>query len=242
MSSAWDEVALEDLSLAIQDGPFGSNLKSSHYVDRGVRVVRLQNVGVGQFIDDDRAFIGEDHFARLKKHQCLPGDVLIATLGDPIVRACVQPESVPVALNKADCLQLRCDPRRAVPEYVARCLNSDVFQRRVSLLAHGQTRLRVNLGSLRKQTIPLPPIEEQQRIAAILCSADQLRAKRRATLAQLDFLNQSIFLDMFGRSAENNSRFESSALRDLTSKIGSGATPTGGSASYMRLACLSFGA
>lgn len=46
--------------------------------------------------------------------------------------------------------------------------------------------------------IPLPPLPEQRRIAAILDQADTLRTQRRAALAQLDSLTQSLFLDMFG--------------------------------------------
>ena len=46
--------------------------------------------------------------------------------------------------------------------------------------------------------IPLPPLDEQRRIAAILDHADALRAKRRQVLAHLDTLTQSIFHDMFG--------------------------------------------
>ena len=47
-------------------------------------------------------------------------------------------------------------------------------------------------------TIPLPPLDEQKRIAGILDAADALRAKRREALGQLDTLLQSTFLDMFG--------------------------------------------
>ena len=46
--------------------------------------------------------------------------------------------------------------------------------------------------------IPLPPLEEQKRIAGILDAADALRTKRRETLEQLDQLAQSTFLEMFG--------------------------------------------
>ena len=52
--------------------------------------------------------------------------------------------------------------------------------------------------------IPLPPIEEQTRIAEILDKADSLRTKRQATLAKLDSLTQSIFLEMFGDPSTNS--------------------------------------
>jgi len=65
----------------MSDGPFGSNLKSEHYVDKGVRVIRLQNIGVGSFVNDDAAYISEGHFDRLRKHECRPGDILWPAAG-----------------------------------------------------------------------------------------------------------------------------------------------------------------
>ena len=55
--------------------------------------------------------------------------------------------------------------------------------------------------SLATLPTPVPPIEEQRRIADILDRADALRAKRREALALLDDLTQSIFLDMFGQDS-----------------------------------------
>jgi type I restriction enzyme S subunit len=63
--------------------------------------------------------------------------------------------------------------------------------------------------------LPFPPPSEQRRIAAILDKADELRAKRRAALAKLDSLTQSIFLDMFGDPISNAQSWPMNTLADL---------------------------
>jgi type I restriction enzyme S subunit len=90
--------------------------------------------------------------------------------------------------------------------------------------ARGAAQLGVNATTLKSLRIPLPPIPEQRRIAEILDKADALRAKRRAALAQLDTLTQSIFLDMFGDPATNPKGWHVSALEDVASTA-SGGTP-----------------
>lgn len=62
----------------------------------------------------------------------------------------------------------------------------------------GTSQPQITQESLRRISIPIPPIEEQRRIASVLDSADALRTKRRQALEKLDTLTQSIFLDMFG--------------------------------------------
>jgi type I restriction enzyme, S subunit len=67
----------------------------------------------------------------------------------------------------------------------------------------GATVKGITQEKLSKFKIPLPPLPEQKRIAKILDAADALRAKRRESLAQLDALIQSTFLDMFGDPVTN---------------------------------------
>lgn len=63
--------------------------------------------------------------------------------------------------------------------------------------------------------VPLPSLDEQRRIAEILDKADALRAKRRAALAQLGTLTQSIFLDMFGDPVTNPKGWPRNSLNVL---------------------------
>lgn len=72
--------------------------------------------------------------------------------------------------------------------------------------------------------IPLPPPAEQKRIAGILDAADALRAKRRESLAQIDTLLQSTFLDMFGDPVTNPMGWGDSVTMGEVSYIASGLT------------------
>jgi type I restriction enzyme S subunit len=82
----------------------------------------------------------------------------------------------------------------------------------------------LSVKQIRDIAVPLPPLPEQRRIAEILDKADTLRAKRRAALAQLDTLTQSIFLDMFGDPTTNPKGWPIAPLEAL-GEISTGKTP-----------------
>lgn len=89
-------------------------------------------------------------------------------------------------------------------------------------LGNGATFKEVSKAVVARIEIPLPPLPEQRRIAEILDKADALRAKRRAALAELDTLTQSIFLDMFGRPINDESRWRTKPLAEACEKITDG--------------------
>ena len=73
----------------------------------------------------------------------------------------------------------------------------------VSPFITGTTRGKLTQAGAAEIPIPLPPLPEQRHIASILDKAEALRTKRRATLARLDTLAESIFLEMFGDPITN---------------------------------------
>ena len=91
---------------SITDGPFGSKLKTEHYTQSGPRVIRLQNIGDGEF-RDEKAHISQEHFETLKRHRIYGGDLVIAGLGESLPRACIIPDYVGDAIVKADCIRFK---------------------------------------------------------------------------------------------------------------------------------------
>lgn len=181
-----------EIALKMSDGPFGSNLKSEHYVASGVRVVRLQNIGVGKFLDEDRAYISDEHFGSLAKHECLPGDVLVGTLGDPNLRACLQPEWLKRAINKADCVQIRPNTSIALPEYTVALINQPSVERLAQGLMLGQTRTRISMGRLRDLAVPIAPIGKQELFAQIVQKIGRHRQVIFAAVASANALFSSL--------------------------------------------------
>lgn len=162
----YPSIKLNSIIESAVDGPFGSNLKSEHYVEEpGTRVVRLQNIGVGEFLDNDRAYVSNHHAASLASHVVRSGDLIVASLGDkrhPIARACIYPDFLPAGIVKADCFRIRLDSKIAINHYVMQALNSSMLAPRITAATQGVTRDRINLGSLLCINIPAPPLSFQR--------------------------------------------------------------------------------
>lgn len=121
------------------------------------------------------------------------GSILLAMYGATVGRMAFL--GIDAATNQAVC-NIRPDPTRADARYVFHCLQSQInhFLSR----AAGGAQPNISQGIIKETRVPLPPLDEQRRIASILDKADTLRRKRKRAIDLLDSLTQSIFLDMFG--------------------------------------------
>ncbi len=121
----------------------------------------------------------------------------------------------------SDCTSVEpINPSLVSPRYVFHFLKS-IEATVISSFRRGAAQPHVYARDLQEIMIPLPPIEEQRRIASILDAADALRTKRRQALAKLETLSQAIFIDMFGDPMVNPRNLPVHPLRDLI-KLSSG--------------------
>jgi type I restriction enzyme S subunit len=149
---------------SITDGPFGSKLKTEHYTRSGPRVIRLTNIGDGEFVDA-HAHISDDHFSTLKKHRVFSGDIVIAALGEKLPRACLIPETVGPAIVKADCIRFKPSEEHS-RKFLNYAMNWEGTQKRTASIVHGVGRPRLNLSEIKSILLPIAPPDEQRRIVA----------------------------------------------------------------------------
>ncbi len=179
-------VRLGDTLLYASDGPFGSNLKTEHYTDKGARVIRLQNIGKGEFLDDDKAFISEEYYLKLNRYALRSGDIIVAGLGDEthaIGRACRIPTNFGPAINKADCFCLRANPVVIEPEYLFYFLNSPYARHQVQQCTQGTTRFRINVTNLKTINVPLIDRSGQLSSCSVLRALNHAHTQAKAEVA-----------------------------------------------------------
>lgn len=97
--------------------------------------------------------------------------------------------------------------------YLKRALELSIVE--MESQVHGATMKHITRGKFLANQIPLPPLEEQRRIASILDQADELRQKRQQAIEKLDQLLQATFIDMFGDPASNPKGWNLGKLGDV---------------------------
>lgn len=147
-----------------------------------------------------------------------PGDILFNATNSPelVGKSAFFPGYDEPAVFSNHFLRLRPREAKLDGRYLARWLVLQ-FQRRVfqSMCRQWVNQATVGRDSLLGLRMPLPPLAEQRQIAKVLDRAESLRAKRRAALAQLDTLTQSIFIDMFGDPVVNQRGWPLKKLADV---------------------------
>ena len=122
-------------------------------------------------------------------------------------------------------------PIRPGPEldkrYLLHFLRQPAQVAKAASLATGANLPRLSPKVLAEVAVPVPPLDSQRRIAGILDAADEVRAKRRQSLALLDSLAEAIFLDMFGDPMANPMNWPVVRFGDLLSgSLRNGVSPS----------------
>ncbi|PAK12951.1 hypothetical protein CJO66_21710 [Burkholderia ubonensis] len=150
------------------------------------------------------------------------GDILVSTVRPNLNGVAVVPDELHEATASTGFCVLRPRSELLDGRYLFHWVKGTAFVQDMVKKATGASYPAVSDRIVQSSTLPLPPIEEQRRIAAILDKADELRAKRKNTLALLGSMAQSIFFDMFGMPEKPAAGVEAVPLSQLCLRITDG--------------------
>jgi len=205
----------------------GYAFKSTDYVDSSNTLsCRMSNIRPdGEFdLDYHPKFLPDPYADKYQQFLLKDNDVIIAMtdmatepkiLGVPTV---VSTKGRNVLLNQRVGKLVIKDKDSIFFPYLKRVLGTNRAKQHYLRFAGGGVQINLSKEDLLSLEIPLPPLEEQQRIAAILDKADGVRRKRKEAIRLTEELLRSTFLEMFGDPVTNPKGWETHKLKEFTKR------------------------
>jgi type I restriction enzyme S subunit len=189
-------------------------------------IVCMRTANVQKLLDETNLLSIPRGLVRNEVKILREGDLLVSTANswNLVGKCCWVPSLNYLATPGGFIAALRGDKSKVDLRYLYHWFNSPDTQADARNCGRQTTNIsNMDIGRCLALIVPLPPLPEQRRIAAILDKADALRAKRREAISRLDQLLQSVFLEMFGDPVTNSKGWPIGKISDLleSAKYGS---------------------
>ena len=215
---SWKQVSISSVSEVVTKGTTPTSI-GFNFVKEGIPFLRVNNIQNGKLVINDILFIDSKTDEALARSRIQPKDILISIAGTIGRTAVVPPDAPAMNCNQAVAIiRLR---EGIDPYYINYWLSTDDAVQQITGAKVTATISNLSLGCIKELKIPLPPLQEQRRIATILDKADAIRRKRQQAIALTEELLRSAFLEMFGDPVTNPKGWEVHQLKDF-SEIQSG--------------------
>ena len=188
-----EKVSMAEICRIITDGTH----QPPQFVDKGIPFLFVSNIVTNEICYETERFITEETYAELIKRTPIEiGDVLLSTVGSyghPAV----------VKRDKRFCFQrhiayLKPDSERVDSEYLRGAILSPDVQRQIDDRVKGIAQKTLNLSEIRKNKLPLPPIDQQKQFAAFVEQTDKSKLAVQKGLQELEILKKSLMQQYFG--------------------------------------------
>ena len=244
MKSAFPIYELNDLSESITYGHTASATKENS----GVKFLRITDINNGA-VNWNSVPYCECSTKDTEKYSLQRGDIVFARTGATTGKSYLIKSSPEKTVFASYLIRVRSNDK-VDPIFLAHFFNTPGYWIQIHEKSRGATLPGVNATKLKELKIPLPPLAEQKRIAAILDKADAIRRKRQAAIKLADDFLRATFLDMFGDPVMNPRGWDiNNTLEDVCEKITDGThhsppiTQTGIpyiTAKHLKKGCLDF--
>jgi type I restriction enzyme, S subunit len=166
----WEVAKLEDYSLKITDG---SHFSPTPKKNTGYYIATVKDMRRSAFSLDACANISEEDFKALERNGCKPqiNDVLFSKDGT-IGKTFVYKEGQEIVILSSVSI-IRLMNQKLISDFVCQVLKSNIFYKQLEGLKSGSAIRRLVLKAIKEIKIPVPSLDEQQKIATIISSVDK---------------------------------------------------------------------
>lgn len=196
----WDTPLVENVVAneknALKAGPFGSALKKEYYVESGYKIYGQEQVISGDHTIGNY-YIDEERYKALENCAVQAGDVLISLVGTYGKLLIIPDEFEPGIINPR-LMKITFDKNKVNPLYFKFFFQSESLKRTLSENTHGGTMDILNLGIVRKISMPLPPLKLQNKFVSFVEQVDKSKVAVQKALDETQLLFDSLMQEYFG--------------------------------------------
>lgn len=191
-SIEWQRATLSSISLAIKDGSHGSHKR----VAKGVPLLSAKNVaesGRLEWDDLDEQVSEEEYSAICRLFTPLDNDLLLTIVGTLGRRALFNGDRVAFQRSVAF---VRADSRKVAPRYLYHAVDTHDFRQQLLRRSNATAQAGLYLGALGQTTIPIPALDQQCAIAAVIDAVDEEIAVSEAIIAKRQQVRDGLLHDL----------------------------------------------
>jgi type I restriction enzyme S subunit len=205
----------------VQTGPFGSQLHAEDYVEEGIPLLLIRNIGENGLVLDGLPRISEQDAARLVRYALKSGDVVFSRVGR--VGSCfLATKDQDGWIISGQTLRIRLPYDDLHPQYFLYALRDKEAQDFITGASVGTTRSSINTSILKSLPVRVPSYPEQVAIADILTTVDQAIEQTEALIAKQRRIKAGLLHDLLTRGIDEHGRLrDPSTHRFKPSPVGS---------------------
>lgn len=193
----WEEKKIKDMELYISDGNYGEAYPtSSDMVEEGVPFLRGNNINNGYLNFNDMKYITHEKHSELLSGHITSKDIIITVRGD-IGKVGFATHEYEGANMNAQLALIRVKCEKLDARYLHQYMNTTEFYKEVLKRQTGTALKQLPIGKLKDISLKLPNIEEQRKIASILCRLDFKLKKEQEKLDSLNQYKKGLLQQMF---------------------------------------------
>ena len=174
----------------------GFAFKSRDWLDAGVSVIKIGNIKAGWVTLDGCSFVSEEVAKEAAAFELCPGDVLISMTGHIGEVARVRSERRMLLNQRVGRFIVR-DAARLNMEFLYYCLQEPELKASMAAHAYGVAQPNISPSLIEQQTIQLPPLSVQRRIAGTLSAYDKLIENNQRRIQILETMARALYREWF---------------------------------------------